>query len=245
MTTENTKKGSGNVMVAASIVIAALIIGGAVIFTSNGKDNNAPTSDEVSAEGLDFIREVTEEDHIKGDINAPIKIIEFSDTECPFCARLQVTLDDVVNEFDGQVAWVYRHLPLTQLHPKAPAEAHATECAAELGGNDGFWKFIDRMYEVTPGNNGLDLATLPDIAEYAGLNRDEFIACQDSQKHLPLVQEDYVEGASFLKFLSENGVSAGTPTSVIITPEGEMIPVNGAQPKEFWLTTISELLGSE
>ncbi len=240
MTTENTKKIGGNMMVAVAIIIAALIIGAAVVFTNNTEDNNTP-AEETNIEGLDFIRDISEEDHIKGDINAPIKIIEFSDTECPFCGRLHSTLDKVVAESNGQVAWVYRHLPLVQLHTKAPTESHATECAAELGGNDGFWKYIDRVYEITPGNNGLDLETLPEIAEFAGIDKDEFTACMDEQRHLSDVEEDYNEGASLLQFLSTQGIQAGTPTSIVIGPDGEMTPINGAQPKEAWMKIISEL----
>ena len=61
---------------------------------------------------------------------------------------------------ENKVAWGFRHFPLKQLHPKAVKEAEATECANELGGNDAFWKFIDKINEVTPANNKLDQAQL-------------------------------------------------------------------------------------
>jgi len=101
--------------------------------------------------------------------NAPVKIVEFSDTECPFCKRFHTTMQQVVKDSNGQVAWVYRHFPLDQLHSKARKEAEATECAAELGGNEKFWAYLNRLMEVTPANDGLDLAELPVIAAYVGL----------------------------------------------------------------------------
>jgi len=115
------------------------------------------------------MKPVSDGDHILGDKNAPVKIVEFSDTECPFCKRFHTTMQQVVKDNNGQVAWVYRHFPLDQLHSKARKEAEATECAAELGGNEKFWAYLNRLMEVTPANNGLDPAELLTIASYAGL----------------------------------------------------------------------------
>ncbi|HEY4512581.1 MAG TPA: thioredoxin domain-containing protein [Candidatus Paceibacterota bacterium] len=105
---------------------------------------------------------VTSADHIKGSLSASVKIVEYSDLECPFCKRFHTTMQEVMNTYnkDGKVAWVFRHFPLAQLHSKAPKEAEATECAAELGGNDGFWKFVDKINEITPSNNKLDQALI-------------------------------------------------------------------------------------
>ena len=115
------------------------------------------------------MKPISDSDHILGDKNAPVKIVEFSDTECPFCKRFHTTMQQVVKDSNGQVAWVYRHFPLDQLHSKARKEAEATECAAELGGNEKFWAYLNRLMEVTPANNGLDPAELLTIASYAGL----------------------------------------------------------------------------
>jgi protein-disulfide isomerase len=66
---------------------------------------------------------------------------------------------EIMGEYgnSGQVAWVYRHFPIPQLHPKAPKEAEALECAAEQGGNDMFWAFADMVYDRTTANNSLDI----------------------------------------------------------------------------------------
>ena len=100
-------------------------------------------------------------DHIRGNPAAPVTLVEYSDFECPFCKRFHTTAKRLVDESGGRVKWVYRHFPLDELHPvKARQEAVASECAAELGGNDAFWKFADRLYELTPSNNKTDIRSV-------------------------------------------------------------------------------------
>ena len=123
---------------------------------------------------------------------------------------------------DGEVAWVYRHFPLESIHPKAPKEAEATECAAELGGNDVFWKYLDRVFEVTPSNNGLDPGLLSEIAEYVGLDRVKFENCLASGKYAKKIS-DQLEDAI-------NSGARGTPYSILIAPNGDRFVINGAQP---------------
>ena len=89
---------------------------------------------------------VSEQDHILGSLDAPVKLVEYSDLQCPFCGRFHPTMQRVAKEYGDQVAWVYRHFPLESIHPNARPLANAAECAANLGGNDGFWKFIDAVF---------------------------------------------------------------------------------------------------
>lgn len=94
---------------------------------------------------------VDENDHIRGDENAQVTIIEYSDYDCPFCSRFHETMKQVVDEYDGQVRWVYRHFPLPQLHPNATAVAEASECVAAQEGEDAYWAFSDK-YFATKGS---------------------------------------------------------------------------------------------
>ncbi len=91
-------------------------------------------------------RPVDDTDHIIGSKDAEIIVIEYSDTECPFCKRFHETMHQAVDAYDGKVAWVYRHFPLTSIHPLAESGAIASECAATLGGNDMFWKYLDALF---------------------------------------------------------------------------------------------------
>lgn len=138
-------------------------------------------------------------DHIRGNPDAPVTLIEYSDFECPFCKNFHSIVKKVVADSNGQVRWVYRHFPLDQIHPvKARKEAAASECAAELGGNDAFWKFADRFFELTPSNNRTDIdSVLPQIAREIGLDEGKFASCLASGRHDRRVEEDYQDaGAS-------------------------------------------------
>lgn len=174
-------------------------------------------------------------DHVRGKRDARILLIEYSDLECPFCKRFHPTAQKAVDSYDGQVAWVYRHFPLDTLHPKADKEAEAVECAGDLGGNDGFWKMVDKIFEVTPSNNGLNLDDLPKLATSVGLDEDKFKSCIDSGKYAKHVEEDYQGGI-------KAGVS-GTPGNILLdTKTGKTVVIPGAQPFEQVKQAIDNLL---
>ncbi len=229
-------------ILAAAVVVTGILISGAVIYSSNRTAvSEKEASDPASAQGdrptpsVDNVRPVlTNRDHILGNPDAPIKIVEYSDTECSFCKQFHAVLHQTVAEYDGQVAWVYRNFPLHQIHPKAIPEAEAMECAAELGGNDAFWAYLDRIFEITPSNNGLDLALLPEIAGYIGLDKEAFQKCFDERRHAERVADDY-----------NNAVASGaraTPYSIIITEDGEKKSLSGSLPYSSVKSVLDTLL---
>jgi protein-disulfide isomerase len=237
----DTNKEGGNVWVAISIIVAGLLIAGAVIFTNqNGTDSGIVGQDgqegSDDAQEIQKIPEVSEDDYIKGNPDAPIKIVEYSDPECVFCLRLHPTLNQIISEYPDQVAWVYRHID-TRLHRKLMAEATAAECAGELGGNDAFWSYLDRIYSTTKGNDNLDLGLLPEFAADLGLNEEEFKECFDSGRYIEKVntqtQNAFAAGAT------------GSPFSVIITPEGSHLSVSGAQPIDVWRQALDAIILNE
>ena len=91
----------------------------------------------------------TDRDHIYGNPDAAISLIEYSDFECPFCKNFHATAKKLVDAYDGQVNWVYRHYPLDFHNPGAQSQAEASECANEIGGNDMFWLYTNAIYERT------------------------------------------------------------------------------------------------
>jgi len=186
------------------------------------------TEEQKQREAAGAVKPVNSEDHIRGNPNAAVKVVEFSDFECPFCKRFHATLKQLMDEYgkDGKVAWVYRHFPLDELHSKARKEAQAAECANELGGNKAFWAYADRMFEVTPSNDRLDLALLPQIAQEIGLDRAKFEACLEGDarggKYAAHIEAEHQDA-------SASG-GTGTPYTVVIGPKGQIFPINGAQP---------------
>lgn len=215
-----------NLSIPIAIIIAGIIVGIA-IYSSN-KESKPPEDDNQivnkdNGQDSNGPKAVSNDDHILGNPEAPITIIEFSDTECPFCKRFHPIMQQIMEEYgkDGKVKWVYRHFPIDQLHKKARKEAEATECAGELGGNEKFWEYLDRLFEITPSNDGLDPAELPNIAEYVGLDRKQFEECLSSGKYAQHIEDDYQDGLN-------SGVR-GTPHSIVINEKGEKIPIQGSQ----------------
>ncbi|MEN9920143.1 MAG: hypothetical protein RL538_36 [Candidatus Parcubacteria bacterium] len=220
-----------DLLVPVSIVIAGLFVG-AGLYLSGGTVEKGKLAveggdgvEEPAADTTNKIDPVTDADHIRGDINAPVKIVEFSDFECPYCKRHHETLKVVVDKYgEDKVAWVYRQFPLEQLHPvKAMAAAMASECVGELGGNEKFWMFTDRYFEETLTNNRTDIETLiPKLVGETGVSKSAFTACFEGEKHKAAIEADIADAA-------ETG-GRGTPWSIIIGPSGKTYPINGALP---------------
>ena len=106
-------------------------------------------SEKNDKKALDIkIAPVAPDDHIRGDANAKIIIVEYSDLDCPFCKTFHRTMNQVTDQKEINVAWVYRHYPLSQIHPGAFQKAEETECAWEQKGNEGFWKYADALFET-------------------------------------------------------------------------------------------------
>lgn len=123
------------------------VIGGALPYEKVMEQIASALAEEAKA-GSSEIKPVSPDDHIIGDINAKIIVVEYSDLDCPFCKVFHATMHRVVKDSTGDVAWVYRHYPIPQLHPNAFAKAEETECAWELEGNEGFWKYADKIFEI-------------------------------------------------------------------------------------------------
>ncbi len=220
-------------MAAAIFVTTAIVI---VVFFGNRRDedrNNrlatpivTPTVAFLEMRKLNtFMRPIDEKDHIMGNQNAQVKLIEFADLECPFCKKFHPIMKKVIEEYgkDDRVAWVYRHFPLPS-HPRAKIEAEAAECAAELKGHEAFWSYVDKIYEVTPSENRLDLALLPQFAQELGIDATQFKDCLDSGRYTKKVETDYSDA------IISGG--RGNPFVVVIGPKGKRLDFSGAQPYE-------------
>lgn len=86
-----------------------------------------------------------EGDHINGNPNAKIHLIEYSDYECPYCKMFQPTLEKIVAESNGTISWTYRHWPI---HSGSFEKLVAAECVAQIKGNDAFWKYSDLLFSL-------------------------------------------------------------------------------------------------
>ena len=159
----------------------------------------------------------------KGSANAPITIIEFSDFHCPFCSKVQTTLNQVLTRYGDKVKLVYRHYPIDQLHPQAYRAAEAAACANEQGK---FWAYHDKLYANGPDANPDKLRSL---AQSVGLDVPTFVQCLSSGKYRQAIQKDIDEALRL-------GIN-GTPAFIV---NGRWL--SGAQPLENFIRVIEEEL---
>ena len=167
-----------------------------------------------------------DDDPVKGDANAPIEIIEFSDFQCPFCGRFfSDTLPQLQKEYidTGKAKLVYRDFPLSSIHPQATPAAEAAECAKE---QNKFWEFHDKIFQ---NQAAMSDASYKQWAKDLGLNAQQFNDCVDNRKYKSEVEKDYQDGQSA-------GVS-GTPAFFV-----NGIKISGAQPFASFKTIIDQEL---
>ncbi len=221
-----------------SIVLAGILIGGGFYLNTKVDRESSSSKNQISSSEIsNILRPIDANDHILGNPEARVVIVEYSDTECPFCKVFHVTMNTIMKEYgaSGKVAWVYRHFPIEELHKKAKKEAEAQECVAELGGNGKFWEYTNKIYETTPSNDGLDPKELTNIAVKIGIPSAPFNTCLESGQYAPRVSKD-IENAQALGAL-------GTPYSILIDQKNdEYYVLEGHYPYDQLKTTIELVL---
>lgn len=192
----------------------------------------APSNGKLTDSEAERLAPVSDSDFVRGSRDAEVFIVEYSDLECPFCQQFHATAQQAVDEFDGQVAWVYRHFPLTTIHPRAQEAAIAAECVNQIAGGDAFWSFTDAVF----ASQQSALSDLAGTAEKIGVNKGQFESCLSDGSLASNVDEDYDSGITA-------GVT-GTPGNFIVNSSGEVWAIPGAVPFSTLEVTIGEALGS-
>jgi protein-disulfide isomerase len=162
---------------------------------------------------------------VRGNPQAPITIVEFSDFQCPFCQRADGTVKELLSKYKGRVKLAYRDFPLSQIHSRAQEAAEASRCAAEQGK---FWEYHDLLFSQF---GKLDRPTLVEHARSLKLDAKSFEDCLSSGKHSSEVERDQQEG-------TEAGVN-GTPAFFI-----NGVFLSGAQPAAAFEKIIDEELAA-
>jgi len=180
-----------------------------------------------------------DDDPFKGDPNAPVTVVEFSDFQCPFCSRFfSQTLPALQENYidTGKIKLVYKDLPLDNLHPNARPAHIAAECADEQGK---FWDYHDVLFEKQSEWNRLSSADLStQLTQYAtsmGLNSASFESCLSSPSMADEVNADFLQAASY--------GATGTPTFFIGNEKNGFIKLVGAQPYAAFQAAIDAQLG--
>lgn len=226
-----------NLSIPIAIVLAGALIGGALFFIGRTDAPTTNTNTNTPSVTQKDIPGVTSADHIIGSIDAPIIIVEYTDLECPFCKQFDGTMKQVVKAYGGKVAWVVRNFPLQQLHPNAPKIALGAECAAALGGNETYFKFLDSVFTQAPINTFFDITKLTATAEGVGVDAKKFNACVIAGTYQDKISKEFNDAVA--------AGGQGTPFSVAITKNGKQYPIPGSQPLEQLKTIIDGILAGK
>ena len=252
----NVKKSTSTGMIIAMIAIVAVAAFFAGSYFSNLNSDTVTQSDLDSAiakleskiasiqspSGLPSqpIKISADNDPVRGNPDAPITIIEFSDFQCPFCARFHVqTLPSILEEYidTGKVNLVYRDFPIQSIHPNALPAAVAAECANEQGK---YWQYHDTLFERQSTWSKLDtgsvISTFSQYAADVGLEQQQFDSCLGSGKYLQEVQQDLNDGRTY--------DITGTPGFFIGNENIGFVKIDGAQPFESFKRVIDSQLGT-
>lgn len=208
-----------------SIIIAGLVIAAAILFvnftpspTEAGGTGAVPTSTSVPRP--------TADDHILGSPEAPVVLIEYSDFQCVYCSMVYPTIKRLVEESNGQIAWVMRNLPLDSIHPEARPAALAAECIAEQLGNDGWWAFADDMFT---NQDNLGNARYLSLAGSLGADTAKYLSCVSSRKYNQKLDDQSAE--------AQVAGGQGTPFTIVYG-HGAQVPLSGALPEAQWRSVI-------
>lgn len=196
---------------------------------------NQQNSKDSAAASTGVSRPVSEEDYIRGNPNASIMMVEYSDYDCPFCNEFHVTMKQIMDQYGvtGRLAWVYRQFPLAELHPNSPKISEAALCVGDIGGNDAFWKFTDLIFQERNLNEPTNVTKLPQYAETSGIPKDEYVSCMNSGRMKEAVVAQIEDGF--------NSGARGTPYTVIMVGDQQAV-INGAQPYDVVKGIVNNLI---
>lgn len=205
-----------------SIVLAGLFIGGAIIYTNKIQKNTTAPNGQT-APTTEKIDKPSTRDHVQGDLNSGVVFVEYTDLDCPACSFFQPFVVQAVNEYakTGKIAWVYRHMPLTQIpgHEDSALKGQAAECVAEIAGESKFFEFVNNVFAMSEEQKQAGLDALNPIYEKIGVKAADIKKCVESGKYSSKVLGQY-EAAK------KAGVRA-TPTTVVFVGD-QSFPIEGA-----------------
>lgn len=183
------------VLLFIQIILSALII--RRLNSLDASVNNLTSTSQVNAQVRNtelpsYIEDVSiDDDPWKGTQNAPITIIEFADYQCPYCASITPVIDKILQEYDGEILYVYRDFPLQHIHPHAFHAAEAANCAGDQGK---YWEMHDLLYA---NQETLDPENFKQYALELELDQSSFDECLDLGQHEDEITHDIEQAAEY------------------------------------------------
>lgn len=217
--TNGQSTGTNPYVIPVSILIAGGLIAGAVLYADRATTGNTPGQQATAGAAITMsATDLTDDDPVLGNPEAPLTIVEFADFQCPFCGKFFSTVEQqIIEQYvkTGKVRFVYRDFPLNAIHPEAQKAAEAAGCAGAQGK---YWEYHDRLYQRQAE---LSPAIYRQWAKDLGLNAAQFEQCLNSGQFAAEVQKDYADGEAA-------GVT-GTPATFVGTRfMGGALPFDGS-----------------
>ena len=182
----------------ALISLIGLIVIGVLYINSDGfsvkgtkvlLEKNTDVEKNINNKEFEIAGEKVSGVWTRGDVDAPVTILEYSDYQCPFCSRHHETIKKILEAYPGKVKWEYKHFPL-DMHSHAKITAEGAECAGDQGK---FWEYTDLLYE---NQRSINPEIIPQLATQLNLDMGEFTSCISSGKHKEKIASDLAEGQS-------------------------------------------------
>jgi protein-disulfide isomerase len=216
--------------VPVAILLAGAVLSIAIYMVRTSGTAPAPQGD------LSLMTPVGEGDHILGNPDAPVMLVEYSDLDCEYCKRSREVMEQIVAEYgaDGKVAWTFRHFPIVDLHPDSGTHAEAAECVVSLGGPELFWRFAGALAAQAPGASTFDPQGYGAVAESLGVDEGALSACLAEGRFEARVARDF-----------ENALVIGAdaaPFFVVLIEGASPITVSGYLPYDQMKSLVERAL---
>jgi len=240
------KKSQNPILLIATLCIAAsLIFMGIQIGQTNGNIddelleakiqkivlqnmNNINSTKEKSK--LDYVSSISDDDHVYGDSNATISLIEYSNFDCGYCRKFHTTAKDLVDTYKGKLNWTYRN-SISSTDEIAMTKALTAECVAEISGGDKYWDFISLILNT----RSTSVDAVLQVGEKVGANKNKLKTCIQKDQYSKKIKGEITD------FML--GGMRGTPANVIRNNKtGESILIEGALPKDKFEAIIDRML---
>ncbi len=200
----------------------AIVVGGLILAAAVYLSLAKPVLPSSNTGDPSLVQPISATDHILGNPTAKVVIVEYADFDCDYCKGFNDTLHQIIatEGARGQVAWVFREFPLTEIHPNALSHARAAECVAAIADTATFWKFADTLYAHHP----IDPGSYGTLAASVGISGDTFATCYSTASttldaHIQANRQNALDiGAS------------GAPFSLILVRGKAPVVVDGAYP---------------
>lgn len=198
-------------------------VAGAQVNANTAVPSNTNTAPVNTAPPTPVDIKITADDHIRGNKDAKVTLVVYSDYQCPYCSRVETTLSQLLTDYKDKIRLIFRDFPLTSMHANAQKAAEAAECAGDQGK---FWEIHDKLFA---SQSDLSVDNYKAWAKDLGLSTSKFNDCLDSGKYADKVTASITEGSNY-------GVQ-GTPATFV-----NGVLISGAQPIENFKSVIDPLL---